>query len=83
MQIVTFRQKLKLSKPCEKQLQNHIRVVVWEKPLQKAPSIRKMTTFPKWPKLTTTQRAERLQNRHFGSKIKIVKTMRKTTLEPR
>ena len=43
--------------------------------LQKTPNIRKMTTFPKWPKLDTMQRL--LQNRHFGSKIKTVKHMPK------
>ena len=74
-----FKSKIKT---CEKQLQNHIRVVPCKKQIQKTPSIRKLTTFPKWAKLATMQRLQPLQNRHFASKIKIVKNMRKTTLEP-
>ena len=54
--IVTLSQKLKLSKTSEKHLYNHIRLVPCKNPFQKARNIRKMTTFPKWPKLATMQR---------------------------
>ena len=46
-------QKLKMPKRCEKGLYDHIKVVACKKPLQKAPNIRKMTAFWKWPKLAT------------------------------
>ena len=79
--IVTLEEKLKFSKTCQKQLQNHIKLVLCKKQLQKKPTIRKMTTFQKSLKLATMQRLQPLQNRHFGSKIKILKNMPKTTLQ--
>ena len=48
-----------------------------KKRLQKVANIRKMTAFWKWPKLAT------MQSGQFGSKIKIHKNMRKTTLQSR
>ena len=65
-----FGSKIKIVKTCQKQLQNHIRIVLCRKLLQETLNIGKMTTFSKWPKLATMQRLQRLQNRHFGSKIK-------------
>ena len=52
-----------------------------QKTSKKNPNIWKMTTFPKWPKLASMHKLQPLQKRHFGSKIKNVKNMRKTTLE--
>ena len=40
-----------------------------------------MTTFPKSLKVATMQGLWSLQNRHFGSKIKILKNMPTTTRE--
>ena len=46
---------------------------------KKTPNIRKMTTFPKVGNLF--QKLWPLENRHFGSKIKILKNMPTTTLQ--
>ena len=79
--MLSLGQKFKFSKTCEKRLYKHIRVVLCKKRLQKAPNIRKMTTFRKWPKLVTMHGLKPLQNAQFGSKIEILKTLWKTTLQ--
>ena len=71
--MVSFGQKLKLRKSCEKRFFNHIRVVLCKKPLEKTPNIRKMRLF--WKSVIVPW-----QNGQFGSKIKIKKNMRKTIL---
>ena len=45
--MVSFRQKLKLRKTCEKRFFNHIRVVLCKKPFGKMPNIRVMRRFRK------------------------------------
>ena len=53
--IVTLGQKLKLSKTCKKLLYNHITVVGFKKQLEQTPIYRKVTTFPKWRKISSIQ----------------------------
>ena len=78
--MVSLGQKLKLPKTCQKRLQGHVRVLC-AKNGSETPNIREMTSFRKWPKSTTMQRLQALQNVQFGSKIKIAKNMPKTCLE--
>ena len=68
---------LKWPKTCEKRFYEHIRVVLFKKPLIKTPNIRQMRAFLKSAIL---QRLQTLQNGQFGSKIKMAKNMRKTIL---
>ena len=75
--MVSLGQKLKFTKTCEKRFFNHIRVVLCKKQLEKTPNIREIRRF--W-KSAIVQRLWRLQNGQFGSKIKIHKNVRKTTL---
>ena len=83
LQNLHFESKIKIIKNVQKTiLEPHQSCSVQKKLQKKTPNIRKMTIFPKWPKFATMQRLKALQNRHFGSNIKIVKNMRKTTLEP-
>ena len=73
-----FGSKIKLSKTYEKQLQIHIRVVLCNKPLQKTPNYYSQNeNFSKCPNLATMQRPQAWQNRHFSSKIKIVRNIQK------
>ena len=54
-----------------------------KKGLQKTANIQKMTTFPKSAKLVTMQRPMiAFAKWSVGSKIKILKNMRKATLQP-
>ena len=48
----------------------------------KTPYIRKITSVPKWEKFAIMHGLYPLQNRQFGSKIKMFKNMLKTSLEP-
>ena len=48
----------------------------------KTPNIRKITSVPKSEKSTIMHGLQPLQNRQFGSKIKMFKNMQKTSLEP-
>ena len=59
----------------------HIAIVLRKKPLQNTANIGKMRAFGKLTKMATQQRLQTLQNRHFGSKIKMHKNMLKTFLE--
>ena len=68
--IVSFGQKLKFKKTCEKRFFNDMRVVLCKKQLEKTLNIREMRRF--W-KSAITQRLKLLQNSQFGSKIKIGK----------
>ena len=43
--MISLGQKLKTAKRCTKRLCDNIKNVVWKKPLQKAPNIRKMRAF--------------------------------------
>ena len=47
----------------------------------KTPYIRKITSVPKWEKLAIMRGLHPLQNRQFGSKIKMFKNMQKASLE--
>ena len=76
-----FGSKIKIHKNMGKAtLQSHQSCSV-QKTTAKIVNIRKMTAFRKWPKLATMQRLQPTQNGQFGSKIKIHKNMRKTTLQ--
>ena len=75
-----FAPIIKTSKTCEKSLWSHNRVFLCEKRLQKTPNIRKMTSVGKFEKFAIMH--GHLQNRQFGSKIKMFKNLRKTFLEP-
>ena len=70
--IVSLGQKLKKAWSCQKRLYDHIKLVPSIKPLQKAPNIRKMTAFLKWPKLATMQKMVSL-----GQKLKMPKRCEK------
>ena len=78
--MVSFGQKLKMPKRSQKRLYDHIKVVVYKKPLQKTPNIRKMTGFWKWPKLATMHGP--MENGQFGSNVKNAKKVRKTIVRP-
>ena len=47
----------------------------------KTADIQEIRGFLKWAKMATRQRLQPLKNDQFGSKNKITKNMRKTTLE--
>ena len=79
--MVSLSQKLKMPKTCHKRLYKHIRLVLCKKRLQKAANIWEMRQFWKLAKMATMQRLYPLQSGHFGSKIKIAKSMRKTAVE--
>ena len=84
--MVSLGPKLKFTKTCKKCFYYHIRVIFFlcgtrKKQLQKRANNRKMTVFRKWPKLASMQGLKPTQNCQFGSKIKIHKNMRKTTLQ--
>ena len=80
--MVTLGQKLKMLKRCEKSLCDYIRLVVWKKPLQKTPNIRKMRDFSKLLKLATMHGLQPMQNGQFGSKIKNARKVRKKLVRP-
>ena len=76
--ILTLAQKLKFQNTRQNSFHTSFTVVLCKKPLQKTPNIREMRAFSKsaivqslWP----------MQNRHFGSKIKISKNMFKSILQ--
>ena len=74
---VSLGQKLKLKKHAKNDSLIIIRVVLLKKQLEKTPNIREMRRFLK---SAIMQRLYSLQNRQFGSNVKIQKHMRKTIL---
>ena len=50
---ISFGQKLKMPKRCEKRFYYYIGGVVFKKPLRKRPNIKKLRAFWKWAKLAT------------------------------
>ena len=74
--VVTLPQKIKMPKTCDKRLYKHIRLVLCKKGLQKAANIWEMRPFWKLANMATMQRLQPMQGGHFGSKIKIAKSMR-------
>ena len=79
--ILSFGQKIKLLKTCQKPLYKHIRNVLCKKRFQKTANNGKMRAFWKWPKMAIMQRLWPMQYTQFGSKIKIPYNMRKTSLQ--
>ena len=79
--MVSLGEKIKLLKTCEKRLYNHIMVALCKKGKEKTANIGEMRGFSKLAKKATRQRLQPLQNGQFGSKKKIAKNMRKTTLQ--
>ena len=69
--MVSLGQTFNQPKTCQKQLQNHIKVLLRKKRLQKPLNTRKMTSFQNSAKLATMQRGQ------FRSKLKIVKKILK------
>ena len=76
--ILTLAQKLKLQETCQNPLYKSFRVVLCKKPLQKTRNIPEMRAF--W-KSAIMQRLKPMENRHFGSKIKIPKNMSKSIVQ--
>ena len=83
--MVSLAQKLKLPKTCQKRLQRHARLCLCKKTALKTPNynIPAKISFRKSLKLGTMQRLQALQNDQFSSKIKIAKSVPKTSLETR
>ena len=73
--IVTLGQKLKFQKTCQNPFSTSLRVVLCKKPLEKNTKYSRHETI-----LKIGDHGKPLENRHFGSKIKIPKNMSKSIL---
>jgi len=72
--MLTFGQKMKLPKTCQKRFYKHIKVVLCKRQLEKAVNIRKMRAFLKWPQCKGYSPCKILK---LGQKIKLPKTCEK------
>ena len=75
--LLSLSQKIKFSKTCQKRLYNHIRVVLWNKRLQKTSNIRKMATYQNrhnWPPCKGYSLCKMVS---LGQKLKFSKTCQK------
>ena len=80
--MVILGQKLEFEKTCEKRLYKHIKVVLCKKTAPKNTYYSKNYNFLKMGKIGHQGKAIVFaKNGQFGSKIKIRKNMRKTTLQ--
>ena len=81
--MVSWVQKLKMPKTCEKPFYKKIRVDLWENRAKKTQALRNEAIFKisHLAKAIAHPKALPLQNGQFGSKIKNVKNMRKTILQ--